>query len=92
VDDGTGNAVGYILGTASTAEFVSAFRREYIPSLLNSETLSPPAADEDWKVDWENDPVGTLRRMLYNPERAMLHEGIPGLLEVWRTPRERREE
>jgi hypothetical protein len=82
VDDGTGEVVGYILGTPCTAEFVSAFRREYIPSLVETETLSPPSTDGDWKLDWENDAVGTLRRMLYDPERAMLHDGIPRLLKV----------
>jgi len=43
LDDGQGHAVGYILGTADTAEFVRWYRREWLPA-----TPYPPSArDED---------------------------------------------
>jgi ribosomal protein S18 acetylase RimI-like enzyme len=42
VDDGEGNAVGYILGTANTAEFVRWYRDEWLPA-----TGYPPSAQDD---------------------------------------------
>jgi ribosomal protein S18 acetylase RimI-like enzyme len=42
LDDGEGNAVGYILGTANTATFVRWYRDEWLPA-----TVYPPSARDD---------------------------------------------
>jgi ribosomal protein S18 acetylase RimI-like enzyme len=42
VDDGEGNAVGYILGTADTAEFVRWYRDKWLPA-----TEYPPSARDE---------------------------------------------
>jgi ribosomal protein S18 acetylase RimI-like enzyme len=42
LDDGEGNAVGYILGTANTAAFVGWYRDEWLPA-----TVYPPSARDD---------------------------------------------
>jgi ribosomal protein S18 acetylase RimI-like enzyme len=42
VDDGDGTAVGYILGTANTAEFVRWYRDEWLPA-----TVYPPSARDE---------------------------------------------
>jgi ribosomal protein S18 acetylase RimI-like enzyme len=43
LDDGRGRAVGYILGTADTAEFVEWYRREWLPA----RPYPPSERDED---------------------------------------------
>jgi ribosomal protein S18 acetylase RimI-like enzyme len=42
VDDGDGTAVGYILGTANTVEFVRWYRDEWLPA-----TVYPPSARDE---------------------------------------------
>ncbi|MEV0620910.1 GNAT family N-acetyltransferase [Nonomuraea sp. NPDC050404] len=47
VDDGEGNAVGYIVGTADTAGFVRRYREEWIPRAGLPQPAQPPATRED---------------------------------------------
>ncbi|KAK6362357.1 hypothetical protein TWF730_006051 [Orbilia blumenaviensis] len=81
VDDGDGNAVGYVICAPNTAEFVTKWREEYLPvlesldPLLKQPEMDPPA---DWSLDIT---LGVLQ-LLYNPE-DMLHAVCPRLLEEY---------
>ncbi|MEV4276743.1 GNAT family N-acetyltransferase [Actinoplanes xinjiangensis] len=61
LDDGTGAAVGYILGTADTAAFVEWFRKEWIPA-----TADRFAADDPRDRD--------LAAVLNTPEKMLRPE------------------
>jgi ribosomal protein S18 acetylase RimI-like enzyme len=64
LDDG-GRAVGYVLGTADTADFVAWFRREWLPSL---DGRYPPPPDPPRTPDDE------LAASLHRPERMLVAE------------------
>jgi len=68
VDDGDGNAVGYILGTANTADFVGWYRDDWLPV-----AAYPPAPQDD----------GMLA-LHHNPERMLMPElaGYPAHLHI----------
>ena len=70
VDDGTGTAVGYILGTADTAAFVRWYRAEWLPA----RTYPDPPAPQDAGM------VALHRR----PERMLVPElaGYPAHLHI----------
>ncbi|MCX4537076.1 GNAT family N-acetyltransferase [Streptomyces sp. NBC_00841] len=65
IDDGTGRAVGYILGTADTAQFVTAFRKQWLPLVEERfpEPDGPPRT-----------PSGEMIALLHNPERMIVPE------------------
>ncbi|MEV0490077.1 GNAT family N-acetyltransferase [Streptomyces atratus] len=65
IDDGTGRAVGYILGTADTAQFVTAFRKQWLPLVEERfpEPDGPPRT-----------PSEEMTALLHNPERMMVPE------------------
>jgi ribosomal protein S18 acetylase RimI-like enzyme len=46
LDDGTGTAVGYILGTADTTRFAQRYRDEWLPATNYPEPPTPPQTDE----------------------------------------------
>jgi ribosomal protein S18 acetylase RimI-like enzyme len=75
LDDGTGAAVGYILGTADTAGFVRWYRDVWIPA--TADRCPPP-----------NDPPVTaddgMLALHYWPERMLVPElaGYPGHLHI----------
>ncbi|GAA2467596.1 GNAT family N-acetyltransferase [Winogradskya humida] len=53
LDDGTGAAVGYVLGTADTARFARRYRDEWLPATAGRypEPQDPPVtADDRWLV------------------------------------------
>jgi ribosomal protein S18 acetylase RimI-like enzyme len=60
LDDGTGRAVGYVLGTADTARFVRRFRDEWIPAVAGRYGDDPR----------DQDLLGLLR----HPERMLVPE------------------
>jgi GNAT superfamily N-acetyltransferase len=66
LDDGSGHAVGYVVGTADTARFVRRYRDEWLPA--TADRYRPP-----------NDPPVTREDSMlvlhYRPERMM----VPGL-------------
>jgi GNAT superfamily N-acetyltransferase len=64
--DGADQPVGYVLGTADTAGFVSAYREKWAPRMASHYPFPAPDA-----------PPGDagLRQVFYQPER-MLHAGI----------------
>ncbi|MER5853079.1 GNAT family N-acetyltransferase [Streptomyces sp. NPDC002012] len=65
IDDGTGQAVGYILGTANTAQFVEAFRKKWLPSVEKRF----PALDGPPRT-----PSEEMIALLHDPERMILPE------------------
>ncbi|MER7168427.1 GNAT family N-acetyltransferase [Micromonospora sp. NPDC000207] len=58
LDDGTGRAVGYVLGTADTPTFVRRYRDEWIPRVAHRYPVPtrPPATPEEATVDSHHHP------------------------------------
>ncbi|GGW14318.1 acetyltransferase [Streptomyces capoamus] len=75
LDDGTGRAVGYVVGTADTGRFVEDFRRDWIPRLAARfpEPAGPPLT-----------PTEEMVRLLHHPERMLVPElaGYPAHLHI----------
>jgi GNAT superfamily N-acetyltransferase len=75
LDDGTGRAVGYILGTADTARFVRWYRREWIPRTAGWLPVppEPPVTPDD-----------VMLKLHHNPERMLLPQlaGYPAHLHI----------
>lgn len=76
VDNGEGRAVGYIIGTPDTANFVRKNGETFIPYLI-AEGIHPLGPDEPcgWNVNLPN----TLRSIMH-PRSDLLHEDEPDLL------------
>lgn len=62
------HAVGYVIGTASTPDFVAAYRERWLPRLrARYQPLSgPPVTEEDYRID-----------RMFHPERMLLPELAP---------------
>jgi ribosomal protein S18 acetylase RimI-like enzyme len=75
VDDGHGQAVGYVLGAADTAGFVRRFREEWLPTVA----ARWPAPDGEPAT-----PGEMMATLLHNPERLELPElaGYPAHLHI----------
>ncbi|MFJ7626976.1 GNAT family N-acetyltransferase [Streptomyces sp. NPDC097595] len=75
LDDGTGRAVGYILGTADTPRFVKEYRESWLPGVADRYPLpeGPPLT-----------PADEMTALLHNPERMVLPElaGHPAHLHI----------
>jgi ribosomal protein S18 acetylase RimI-like enzyme len=75
LDDGDGNAVGYILGTADTAAFVRWYREVWIPetALRMPPPAHPPVAPDD-----------DMLALHHHPERMLVPElaGYPAHLHI----------
>ncbi|MCW8220884.1 GNAT family N-acetyltransferase [Streptomyces griseolus] len=75
LDDGTGRAVGYVLGTADTRRFVTGFREVWIPRVSGRfpEPVGAPGT-----------PTEEMTALLYRPERMILSEldGYPAHLHI----------
>jgi ribosomal protein S18 acetylase RimI-like enzyme len=65
LDDGRGQAVGYILGTADTPRFAEAFRTEWLP-LVEGHHPQPPHPPRT--------PDEVIAGLLHHPERMVLPE------------------
>ncbi|MDO0915132.1 GNAT family N-acetyltransferase [Streptomyces sp. DT2A-34] len=71
LDDGTGRAVGYILGAADTPRFVEDYRTKWLPSAAerypepsgSSEPSGPPSTPDEAMI-----------RLLHHPERMLVPE------------------
>ncbi|WP_119581647.1 GNAT family N-acetyltransferase [Streptomyces europaeiscabiei] len=68
LDDGHGQAVGYILGTANTPDFVEDFREKWLPLVADRfpASLGPPATPDE-----------SIIQLLHHPERMLLPEVVP---------------
>ncbi|MFB4426618.1 GNAT family N-acetyltransferase [Streptomyces sp. QL37] len=66
LDDGSGRAVGYVLGTADTRRFVDDFRAVWLP--LVTDRFPEPEGEPETLTD-------AMTALLYRPERMIL----PGL-------------
>jgi ribosomal protein S18 acetylase RimI-like enzyme len=66
--DNGGRAVGYVIGTASTPDFVAAYRQQWLPRLrARYQPLSgPPVTEEEHRLD-----------VMFHPERLLLPELAP---------------
>jgi len=71
LDDGAGEAVGYILGTDDTARFAARFRDEWLPEVADHHAAPPPNAPQG--------PDELMAWLLHHPERLL----VPGLLESY---------
>jgi GNAT superfamily N-acetyltransferase len=65
LDDGTGRAVGYVVGTADTERFVEDFRRTWIPRMAGR--YPEPAGPS-------RTPTEEMIRLLHHPERMLVPE------------------
>ena len=79
LDDGNGQAVGYLLGVPNTAAFVHKYKEEYLP-YLQSQSFEKPGPDEP--TAWKENLPNALRQIMFNPE-GMLHREHPQLMEQW---------
>lgn len=75
VDDGQGQAVGYVLGTADTAGFVKRFRDEWLPTVAGRW----PAPDGEPAT-----PTEVMASLLHTPERMVVPalDGYPAHLHI----------
>jgi GNAT superfamily N-acetyltransferase len=80
LDDGTGTAVGYILGTASGSDFVSRYHAEIVPTLRASPAMFPEPEAAAPPADWSIDPEAGMLQTLYAPDAEILHSDFPALL------------
>ncbi|MEU9577231.1 GNAT family N-acetyltransferase [Streptomyces chilikensis] len=67
VDDGDGEAVGYIVGTADTPAFVTWFRDHWLPTVAGA--YPPPAVNGA-----EPTPDESMAALLHRPERMVWPE------------------
>jgi ribosomal protein S18 acetylase RimI-like enzyme len=76
LDDGTGRAVGYVLGTEDTHRFADRFRDEWLPRVAGLHA-APPAGD------WEG-PDELMAWLLHNPDRLKVEglEAYPAHLHI----------
>ncbi|GAA1961676.1 GNAT family N-acetyltransferase [Agromyces allii] len=79
VDDGTGRAVGYIIGVADTAAFVDWWNREWTPGFVARHPEPGPATGRDPKFT-EQELLDAGRK----PERMLIAEldGYPAHLHI----------
>ncbi|WP_333769201.1 GNAT family N-acetyltransferase [Streptomyces sp. IBSBF 2435] len=75
LDDGHGQAVGYVLGTGDTAGFVKRFRDEWLPTVAGRW----PAPDGE-----PADATGVMASLLHTPERMVVPAlaGYPAHLHI----------
>ncbi|GIH16976.1 GNAT family N-acetyltransferase [Rugosimonospora africana] len=75
VDDGTGAAVGYIVGVADTADFVRWYRQEWIPRVAHRRPVppDPPVTRDDVMLSRHYRPERMLVPALLSDYPAHLH-------------------
>lgn len=63
LDDGDGNAVGYIVGAADTARFAERYRAEWLPTTDYPEPADPPRTPEE-----------NMLALHFHPERMIVEK------------------
>jgi ribosomal protein S18 acetylase RimI-like enzyme len=76
VDNGDGQAVGYVIGTPDTKSFVQEYNKLYLPH-LESEGVHKPGVGES--VEWSENLPNALANIAHSPE-GMLQGDFPDLL------------
>ncbi len=76
LDDGTGRAVGYVLGTDDTHRFADRFRDEWLPRVAGRHAPAPAGAPQG--------PDELMAWLLHNPDRLKVAglEDYPGHLHI----------
>lgn len=82
LDDGQGTPVGYIIGTASTADFAKRWTRDFVPSIDRSQ-VPMPAADETPLPRWESNQARKILRLIYHDQAELLMASYPELWDKW---------
>ncbi|KAF2445916.1 acyl-CoA N-acyltransferase [Karstenula rhodostoma CBS 690.94] len=80
LDDGSGRAVGYIIGTPDTAAFAKRWRETFTPVV--DPKLVPPPGPQANDPEMETELVKGLRREVHHAECSML-QSRPRLLSVY---------
>src|SRR6185437_10344003 len=85
LDDGTGRAVGYVLGTDDTHRFADRFRDEWLPRVADRHA---PATTGDW-----DGPDELMAWLLHNPDRLKVEglEDYPAHLHIDLLPSHQRQ-
>ncbi|KAJ4508429.1 hypothetical protein ABEF92_008165 [Exophiala dermatitidis] len=77
LDDGTGHAVGYLLGVPDTYSFVQAYKAIYIPNLWSQGFEQPGHEDS---TEWTENLPNALRKIMFSPD-MLLHQEYPEMLQ-----------
>jgi GNAT superfamily N-acetyltransferase len=73
VDDGTGHAVGYILGTPDTVKFCERWREEYAPKVVPElERLAKESTDTTPGEDVISQCMDLMDQIVDDPERLVM--------------------
>lgn len=85
LDCGTGEAVGYVLGTASTEDFAKRWKTEFLPALDQEVLPRPPDLASEGKQGpaWDSDLPGHLLNLVYYDYSTMLNLSRPQMMERW---------
>lgn len=71
--------MGYILGVPDNRQFLARYLSDYIPTL---DPIQLPRPSMDAPAKWAGDELPTaLLQLLYSPDKALLHDNFPQLLE-----------
>jgi GNAT superfamily N-acetyltransferase len=81
LDDGTGTAVGYCIGTPNTAEFEKRWQTVFVPTL--DRAALPPPKEGDFEPTWEDNRPKLILKYLYDNQHGLLHGHYPKLWEGW---------
>jgi GNAT superfamily N-acetyltransferase len=85
LDDGSGQAVGYVLSTPDTRDFATRWPTDFLPRLdknklppspnYKAQSLEPPT--------WDSDLPGFLLHMMYNDHIGLLNGAYPDMLDKY---------
>ncbi|KAK5062695.1 hypothetical protein LTR84_004769 [Exophiala bonariae] len=83
LDDGTGKAVGYLLGCPNTQRFAAQMQEIFLPALDSSQDVPPPPAGTE-AVQFFKDPALWARMELYkNLSTSLVRSDTPEILKEY---------
>ena len=83
LDDGTGAAVGYLLGCPDTQRFAAQIQELFIPSLDSTNDVPPPPQGSD-EIQFNQDPALWARHELYkNLSTSLVRSDTPEILKQY---------